>query len=111
MTPDESTFTNKVDSDVQLLFKGKQLPKQSMIIKFDNNSQYVLCGNVITKQKVAKGSKLPVIALKPYLVGTPYDKEKANQFITNVQLRLYEFDMLLTLKKFMTEIKLLKGGY
>ena len=111
LTPDESTFTNKVDSDVKLLFKGKQLPKQSMIIKFDNNSQYVLCGNVITKQKVSKGSKLPVIALKPYLVGTPYDKEKANQFITNVQLRLYEFDMLLTLKKFMTEIKLLKGGY
>ena len=74
LTPDESTFTNKVDSDVQLLFKGKQLPKQSMIIKFDNNSQYVLCGNVITKQKVAKGSKLPVIALKPYLEPAPFCK-------------------------------------
>ena len=37
---------------------------------------------------------------KRYKAGT-YDKEKANQFITNVQLRLYEFDMLLTLKKFM----------
>lgn len=110
LTPNESTFTNKIDSDVDLIYKGKQLPKPSMIIRFENDSQYVLCGNVITRQKVAKGSKLPIVALKPYLVGVPYDKELANQVITNVQLRLYNFDMLMTLKKFMSEIKLLKGG-
>lgn len=110
LAPDESTFTNKVQSDIDLVCRNRQLPKQSYIIKFDNNKQYVVCGNVITSQKVSKGSKLPVIALRPYLVGTPYDKEKALEVITNVQLRLYKFDMLLTLKKFMTEIKLLKGG-
>ena len=110
LAPEESTFTNKVNSDVELLFTGRKLPNMSAIIKFDNNKQFVLCGNVITKLKVPQCSKLPVIALKPLLIGVPYDKEKATIFIEGVYLRLYKFDMLLTLKKFMSEIKALKGG-
>ena len=81
-----------------------------MIVYFDSNKKFVLCGNIITKQKISKQNKLPTLALQPYLPGLIYDRDKAEAFIKCVQLRQYKFDMLITLKQFMTEIKLLKGA-
>ena len=46
--------------------------------------------------------------MRPYLVGVPYYKEDALEIITRAQERLYKFDMLITLKQFYSELKLLK---
>lgn len=107
LMPHESTFTNVIESDIQLITKKDPGP-QSSILKFDNKTQFVLCGDVITKQKVPSGSKLPVIALRPYITGIPYYKDQADVIIQMAQQRHFKFDMLLTLKQFYTEIKLLK---
>lgn len=104
----ESTFTNKVQSDYKLIADHKP-GKASAVIKFNNNTYFTMCGSIITKQKQPPHSKLPVIAMRPYLVGIPYYKEKAMQIIDMAQQRLFEFDSLLTLKLFYKEIKVLKG--
>lgn len=108
LTPNESTFTNKIQSDFELVTK-KPIGKATAIIRFNNNTYFTLCGSIVTKQKQPAHSKLPVIAMRPYLLGIPYFKEKAMQVITMAQQRLFEFDKLLTLKLFMKEIKVLKG--
>lgn len=108
LTPGESTFTNKVQSDLKLL--ADHAPgKATAIIKFTNTTYFTLCGSIITKQKQPAHSKLPTIAMRPYLVGIPYYKEKAIQVIDMAQQRLFQFDNLLTLKLFYKDIKILKG--
>lgn len=109
LMPEKPTFTNKVFSDIDLIVGKQPQSKQSMIIQFDSYSYYVLCGNVITKQKVSENNKLPRLALTPWIPGIPYDAERATLFIKTAQLRQYKFDMLLTYKKFLGEIKLLKN--
>lgn len=104
----ESTFTNKIQSDYKLIAQRIN-QKPSAIIRFNNNNYFTLCGTIITKQKQPSHSKLPVIAMRPYLLGIPYYKEKAIRVIDMAQQRLFEFDSLLTLKLFYKEIKVLKG--
>ena len=108
IAPNESTFTNIIQSDTQLLV-GKTKGKQRYIIRFDNGKDFVVCeGGIITKQKYSKYSNLRIVAMRPYLVGVPYYKEDALEIITRAQERLYKFDMLITLKQFYSELKLLK---
>lgn len=108
LAPDESTFTNIVASDIDLLSKRKPgLP--SYVIRFENGRQFVVCGDIITKQKLPPSSKLHIIAMKPYLKGIPYYKESAEKIIAMAQQRVFKFDMMLTLKQFYQQIKLLKS--
>ena len=109
LTPNESTFTNKVESDVDLIYKGRKKLKPSSIIMFSSTKKYVMCDGVITQMKIPLGYQLPVLALQPYIPGVSYSAEHANAFIKNVQLRAYKFDMLYTLKKFMGDIQSLKN--
>lgn len=104
----ESTFTNKIQSDYKLIAE-RISQKPNAIIRFNNNTYFTLCGSVVTKQKQPPHSKLPVIAMRPYLIGIPYYRERALQIIDMAQQRLFEFDSLLTLKLFYKEIKVLKG--
>lgn len=108
LASNESTFTNKIQSDYKLVSDRKP-GKPTAIIRFNNNVYFTMCGHIITKQKQPSHSKLPVIAMRPYLVGIPYYKEKAMQIIDMSQQRLFEFDSILTLKLFYKEIKVLKG--
>ncbi len=107
LTPNESTFTNVKQSDTDLLYYGRPGPATA-IIKFSDTCYFSLHGTVITQQKQPKHSKLPVIAMRPYLIGHPYYKEQANSAIEFAQQRIYSFDQLLTLKLFYKEIKTLK---
>ena len=108
IAPNESTFTNIIQSDTQLLV-GKTKGKQKYIIRFDNGKDFVVCeGGIITKQKYSKYSNLRIVAMRPYLVGVPYYKEDALEITTRAQERLFKFDMLITLKQFYSELKLLK---
>lgn len=107
LAPQASTFTNKIDSDIKLI-SGKTNEPTTYIIRFDNGKDFAVCGNTITKKKISKQSNVPIIAMKPYLIGVPYYKDRATVVIERAQQRLFTFDMLVTLKQFYSEIKLLK---
>lgn len=109
LAPEESTFTNEIDSDLELIHR-KKLGKQTEIIRFASNKAFTMCGNVVTCQKASATSKLPTIAMRPYISGYPYYKEKATEIIMQAQQRKLKFDKLITLKLFMKEIILIKGA-
>ena len=108
LMPNESTFTNTIISDTKLV-TGTPATKPTAIIRFSNKTYFTLCGGVITMYKQPEHSKLPVIAMRPYLVGIPYYKEKAMYVVEKAQQRIFTFDKLITLKLFYKEIKQIKG--
>ena len=107
LAPEASTLTNKIQSDVELISKRKPGP-MSFIIQFDDNTKFVACGNIITKQQIPKNINLPVIAMRRWLTGIPYYEENAKLVMLNAEQRRYQFDRLMTLKLFYKELKLLK---
>lgn len=109
LAPEESTFTNEISSDMELVTR-KPLGPQTRVIRFAGNKYFVMCGNVVTCQKVSKTSTLPTTTMRPYISGYPYYKERANEIILQAQQRKLEFDKLITLKLFMKEIQLIKGA-
>lgn len=107
LTPEESTLTNEDDCDIDLIYR-KKLGKQTEIIRFASNKSFTMCGNVVTCQKVSATSKLPTIAMRPYIPGYPYYKEKAADIIMQAQQRKLLFDKRITLRLFMKEIQQIK---
>ena len=107
--PEASTFTNETQSDRELI-TDKPIGKQTQIIRFANNKYFVLCGDVVTCQKASDTSNLSTIAMRPYLAGYPYYKERVREVIEAAQQRRLRFDKLITLKLFYKEIKILQGG-
>lgn len=104
LAPKESTFTNAIQSDLELV-TSKKPGKPTQVIRFNLNSYFTVCGNIVTQMKVPKTSKLPVIAMKPYLAGYPFYNDLAKQVINFAQQRMYKFDSTITLKLFYREIK------
>ena len=109
LTPEESTFTNTVHSDMDLVIR-KPLGKQTQIIRFNQTKYFIICGDVVTCQKASKTTTLPVIAMRPYIPSYPYYKKRAKMIIEAAQQRKLKFDRLITLKLFMKEIQLIKGA-
>lgn len=109
LAPNESTFTNKIQSDIDLVVKDKKHLNSppSFILNF-GSKRFLVYNGVITNEKIPKDTKMYQIALKPYIPGLPYYADQAKQIILNAQQRLYKFDMLYTLKQFYKEIKTLK---
>ena len=107
LAPNESTFTNSIKSDLALIEK-KKVGNPSFIIRFSNTVYFTVCGNVVTRLKQPPHSKLAVIAMKPYLAGYSFYKDKFNRIIEMAQQRLFTFDKMITLKLFYKEIKNLK---
>lgn len=112
LTPDESTFTNTIQSDMELLIPtGRVAPglRPSYILYFSNNTYFTVYDNIITRNKVPTQHGYTKIALVPYLVGMPYYKEQARKIIELAQQRIFKFDKLITLKLFYKEIKEIKA--
>lgn len=109
LSPEESTFTNVVHSDIELITR-KPIGSQTEILQFSAQKRFVVCGDVVTCQKPSDKNKLPVVAMRPYMAGFPYYKDKAKDIIERAQQRRLMFDKLITLKLFYKEIKLLQGG-
>ena len=109
LAPEESAFTNETHSDEELITRKPVGPPTS-IIRFARNKYFVMCGNVITMQKASENTGIPTIAMRPYIAGYPYYKDKAADIVSRVQQRRIEFDRLITLKLFLKEIMLLKGA-
>lgn len=113
LTPNESTFTNKVESDIELLIKDskKSYLKDgiSYVIDFGNGKRFAVHnGLIISNIKIPNTYKGLIISMRPYTNGIPYYKELAQKQIEHAQQRRFKFDMLYTLKQFMSQIKLLK---
>lgn len=109
LAPEESTFTNTVHSDLDLITR-KPIGKQTQIIRFSQTKYFTICGNVVTCQRVSDKSSLPTIVMRPYIPGYAYYKDRVKKIIEAAQQRQLMFDRLITLKLFMKEIQLIKGA-
>lgn len=106
LAPEESTFTNIIQSDLDLIDKRKNLPPPSYQIKFDSKTCFVVCGETITSYKPIR--TLNTIAMRPLIPGLRYDKETVKRIVDFTYKRIYKYDKLYTMKKFHSAIKLLK---
>ena len=104
--PTASTFTNKIETDNTLVFKGR-LHKPNYVIKFtkDVNDWFT----VYDSNKIRKYNKEQVraIAMRPYL-DEIYDVKSMTNVIQIFDYRSYQFKDLITFKQFQKQMNLLK---
>lgn len=106
LMPTASTFTNKIETDNTLVFKGR-LHKPLYVIKFskDSNDWFT----VYDTNKVRKYNKenVKVIAMRPYL-DEIYDVKSMSNVVQIFDYRSYQFKDLITFKQFQKNMNLLK---
>ena len=104
--PTASTFTNKIDTDTTLVFKGR-LKKPNYVVKFtkDQNDWFT----VYDSNKIRKYNKEKVqaIAMRPYL-DEIYNSKSAANIIQIFDYRSFKFKDLITFKQFQKQMSLLK---
>lgn len=103
-----SSFTNKIDTD-KTLINTQRLIRPVAMIKFtksDDSWFIVWNSNIIAQYKKGQICK-NVIAMRPYL-DERFIPEQRNNVIELFDSRSYEFNNLITFKKFQTELKLLR---
>lgn len=106
LMPTASTFTNKIETDTTLVYKGR-LTRPSAVIKFkkDKSTWFTLWDS----KTIApfNGENTAVISMRPYL-----DEEFISKLRDTVMLqfdnRMYNFKNLITFKKFQKELELLR---
>ena len=106
LMPESSTFTNKIDTDYSLVYRGR-LSSPSYVIKFGKTKDtwYTIWdSNVIKKYN---GEQKPCIAMRPYL-DEVFVIEQRDNVIKQFDYRGYMFRNLITFKQFQKEIELIK---
>ena len=106
LMPNASTFTNKIETDNTLVYKGR-LHTPLNVIKFskDKSQWFTLWDNgVITQWN--KENK-PALAMKPYL-DEIFNAKIRDQIILNFDCRAYKYKDLITFKTFQKYISILK---
>ena len=106
LMPESSTFTNKIDTDYSLVYRGR-LSSPSYVIKFGKTKDtwYTIWdSNVIKKYN---GEQKPCIAMRPYL-DEVFVVEQRDNVIKQFDYRGYMFRNLITFKQFQKEIELIK---
>lgn len=101
---DESTFTNKVEVDSTLIYKGR-LEKPSFVIKFNNEDMFTLWDSKVIS--LYHNERVRVIPMRPYL-DEVYNVEMVNNVIGLYDNRMFCFRNLITQKKFKKALELLK---
>ena len=106
LMPNASTFTNKIDTDNTLLFKGR-LKKPNYVIKFTKDQEDWF--TVYDSNKIRKYNKENVraVAMRPYL-DEIYDVKSMSNVIQIFDYRSYQFKDLITFKQFQKNMNLLK---
>jgi hypothetical protein len=106
LMPNASTFTNKIDTDDSLVYKGR-LRTPLNIIKFSKNQDdwFTLYDNNVIR-RYNKENKT-VIAMKPYL-DEVFNGKLRDQIILTFDNRGYKYKDLITFKMFQKNIALLK---
>jgi hypothetical protein len=106
LMPEASTFTNKIDTDTSLVYKGR-LTSPIKIIKFskDKADWFTLWdGNVISCYNKENKS---VIAMRPY-IDELFEPKLRDNIIQMFDYRTFKYRDLITFKKFQKNINLLK---
>jgi hypothetical protein len=101
---EQSTFTNKVEIDKTLVYKGK-LYRPTTVIAFSKTEKYTVWdGNII---KEYMNEKVTTIPMRPYLDYT-FQTQLRDDMISIFHNRGFRFRNLMTQKKFKKAIELLK---
>ena len=106
LMPTASTFTNRINVDNALIYKGA-LNAPSYVIKFTKVPSTwftVWNSNVV---KLYKGEKKRVVAMRPYL-DEIYNVDLQKSILTLFDTRSLSFRNLITFKQFQNQIELLK---
>ena len=104
LASDQSTFTNKIEIDKTLVFKGR-LRKPTKVIAFSKTEKYTLWYSKVIKEY--KKEKFDVIPMRPYLDAV-FSTENRDSIIALFHARAFYFRDLITQKKFKKAIELLK---
>lgn len=102
---DLSTFTNKIESDKSLIYKGA-LHKPQAVIAFTKQEKYTIWDNGVIKEY--NNEKKQVIPMRPYL-DTVYSTDQRDQIFALYNARSFKFRDLITYKKFTKALELLKS--
>ena len=104
LAPTSSTFTNKIDTDKTLLYKGR-LIKPDYVIQFDRETKFTVWdGNKITKYN---GDNVRVVPMRPYL-DQVFATEARDIIFSLYNTRSFLFRNLITQKEFKKNLELLK---
>lgn len=104
LAPSASTFTNKIEADKSLLYKGR-LKKPNYVIQFDKETKFTVWNdNIIAEYN---GEQVRVVPMRPYL-DQVFNAEARDLVFSLFNTRAYLFRNLITQKKFKKELELLK---
>lgn len=106
LMPEASTFTNKIDTDTSLVYKGR-LTKPSYIIKFTKSKDtwFTIWDDGVVKKY--NKEKCNVIAMRPYL-DEQFIVEAQRNIINLFDTRSFKYHNLITFKEFQKELNILK---
>lgn len=106
LMPTASTFTNKIDVDGSLVYKGR-CKSPTLVIKYskDPGEWFTLWDGKCIRP--FKGEKKPVISMRPY-IDEVFDAKTRDQVISLFDARAYLYKDLITFKKFQKLTTLLK---
>lgn len=106
LMPDASTFTNKIETDTSLVYKGR-LNKPEYIVKFTKSKDtwFTIWDSGVVKP--FNGEKSRIIAMRPYL-DELFNTKSRDNIISLFDTRSFQYHNLITFKKFQKEIELLK---
>ena len=106
LSPDASTFTNKIDVDTTLIRKNIKLTSPHYVLVFNKDEKYTVWDNNLicpyNKEKIQN------IAMRPYIDGLMYNKELRDTIIATYDARGFYYRNLITQKKFKKSLELLK---
>lgn len=106
LTPTASTFTNKIDVDKTLIYKGRlRAPSHIIMFSKDKEDWFTVWNSRVVKKY--NGEKVPVIAMRPYL-DKLFNTELRDSVIEKFDARNYYFRDLITQKLFKKQLELLK---
>ena len=104
LMPSSSTFTNQIETDKSLLWKGR-LGKPQYVIQFSRDTKFTVWDrNVIAEYN---GEKVRTVPMRPYLDAI-FNTEARDIVIQLFDTRSFLFRNLITQKKFKKELELLK---
>lgn len=104
LSPNASTFTNKVDVDTTLVTK-QRLVRPTYVIQFTNTEKFTVWDSNIIAQY--HNEKVPIVPMRPYL-DKIFTTERRDAIIEMFDSRSFLFRNLITQKQFKKQLELLK---
>lgn len=104
LTPNASTFTNELEVDKALIYKGR-VKRPSYVVQFDKQTKFTVWDNMVVSKY--NGEKVRVVPMRPYLDAV-FVSSARDTVIDMFDARCLWFKNLITQKEFKKELELLK---